>query len=108
MARKIPCTNEDIYNALIFLEEHQLVKHEPPLSNDYNYKLTARGFNVALENEKHEDSKRMRKLLISASSLLVIVTILNALLLNNILSSHNFIVLTILAVGFIGFWTLMM
>lgn len=104
LAKELLITNEDVFNALDFLEEHRLIRHEPPLGNDYNYRLTARGFEVALKNETHRDSVRMQKLLIIASSLLVVVTFLTTLANQNMFIANNFMIFFIISIIAIGTW----
>jgi len=104
LAKYLVITNEDIYNALKFLEEMELIKHEPPLASDYKCVLTAKGFEVALKNEKHKDNISMNKLLISATALLSIFTVLNALLSQNIISNDQFIIISIITIVIIGIW----
>ena len=51
LAIKLNISGENLMKSLLFLESHKLIEHTP---NDNYILLTEKGFNVALENEKHK------------------------------------------------------
>jgi hypothetical protein len=71
LAKKLKISGKELQSTFSFLEEQKLIKYD-----EHNFvSLTEKGFNVALENEKHRMNIYLQLVMSYFTSILVVTTI---------------------------------
>ena len=82
LAKKFKISGHELMLNICFLEDNKLIKTNPSGEGiDFSavWNLTEKGFNVALDLEKHASDQKIQKLLASGGSIIAVLSIINFL-----------------------------
>ena len=79
LAKKLKITGHELMLGISFLENHKLIRTDVHNNEDFwaSWELTEKGFNVALENQKQNNSERLQEIIAIASVLIALITFFN-------------------------------
>ncbi|HDZ61442.1 MAG TPA: hypothetical protein ENH46_07045 [Candidatus Pacearchaeota archaeon] len=81
LARKFKISGHELMLGISFLEDHKLIETIKGNGKEYwaFWKLTEKGFNVALENEKSSSTERLHEIIAIGTVLIASITFFNFL-----------------------------
>lgn len=79
IAKKLKISGQELMLGISFLEDHKLIENVRGNRKDYwaFWKLTEKGFNVVLENQKQDSSERLQEIIAIGTVVLVLITLSN-------------------------------